>query len=110
MLPPVCDKITMYKHLALPFGFYLPVTLVVEKTTACETLAVERTAAQAQREGEAQLLHRLHALMAEEGSVETTRFAASRQGDYLLVTLSAECHEQIGVSVEVAAAAAPGAA
>ena len=41
------------------------------------------------------------ALLTEGGTVTSTRFSTARQGDVLLVTLTAECAEQIGVSVEV---------
>ena len=34
-----------------------------------------------------------------EGEVVSTRFSAARKGDWLLVTLQAECHEQIARQV-----------
>ena len=37
--------------------------------------------------------------MTEDGSVTDTRFASARKGDWLLVTLKAECLEQIGQQV-----------
>ena len=42
-------------------------------------------------------------MLTEGGQVTSTHFSAARQGDTLLVTLNAECAEQIGVSVAVEA-------
>ena len=96
-----CDKITKYKQVTLPFGFRLPVTLEVEKITAYDTAAGTRTVEQARQEGEQTLLHELQAMMEEDGTVESTRFAAVEQDGYLTVTLKAECLEQIGRSVPI---------
>ena len=93
-----CDKITLYKPMTLPFGFRLPVTLAVEKTAVYDTAAVSRPSEQARQEGEQALLHELQSLLEEDGTVESTRFAAAESGGYLTVTLKAECLEQIGRS------------
>ena len=103
MLGASCDKITTNHPLTLPFGLRLPVTLVVETTTSWDTQTAERSAAQARAEGEAQLLRQLDDMLTEGGQVTSTHFSAARQGDTLLVTLNAECAEQIGVSVAVEA-------
>ena len=96
-----CDKITLYKPLTLPFGFRLPVTLAVEKFTTAETAPAQRTVDEARREGEQALLRQLQTLMEEDGTVESTRFAAVEKDGYLTVTLKAECLEQIGRSVPI---------
>ena len=101
MLGASCDKITTNHPLTLPFGLRLPVTLGVETTSSWDTQTAERSAAQARAEGEAQLLRQLDDMLTEGGQVTSTHFSAARQGDTLLVTLSAECAEQIGVSVAV---------
>ena len=98
-----CDKIVTYRPLTLPFGLRLPLTLAVEQVTRWDTRTVERTAAQAKAEGEAQLLAQLDTMLTEGGTVTGTRFSTARQGEYLLVTLAAECSEEIGVSVAVEA-------
>ena len=103
MLGASCDKITTNHPLTLPFGLRLPVTLGVETTSSWDTQTAERSAAQARAEGEAQLLRQLDDMLTEGGQVTSTHFSAARQGDTLLVTLSAECAEQIGVSVAVEA-------
>ena len=96
-----CDKITLYKPLTLPFGFRLPLTLAVEKTAGNDPTAPERTAEQARQEGEQSLLRELQTLLAQDGTVTSTRFAAVEKNGYLTVTLKAECLEQIGQSVPI---------
>ena len=97
--PADCDKIIRYKAWTLPGGFRLPVTTVTERWMPCDPASAERSKDQAQQEGEELLLRQLEQDMGEDGSITETRFASARQGDYLLVTLKAECLEQIGVSV-----------
>ena len=101
MLGAGCDKIVTYHPLTLPFGLRLPLTLAVETTTAYDTQSADRTAAQARAEGEAQLLRQLDDMLTEGGTVTSTRFSTAQQGDTLLVTLVAECYEEISVSVAV---------
>ena len=96
-----CDKITLYKPLTLPFGFRLPVTLAVEKLTAYAAAEALRSAEEARQEGEQALLHELQTLLEEDGTVESTRFAAVEKDGCLTVTLKAECLEQIGRSVPI---------
>ena len=94
-----CDKITQYYPLTLPGGFRLPITLVTERTVRYSTTEAERTEAQARSEGETTLLQLLEQQMTEGGTVQQTKFSTARQGSYLLVTLKAECLEQIGEQV-----------
>lgn len=99
MLEANCDKIIQYEPMTLPGGFRLPVTLVKEQIVSSTTQPVQRSVSDARAEGEAALLELLTQQMTEDGSVTETRFAAAQQGDYLLVTLRAECLEQIGQQV-----------
>ena len=99
MLPADCGKILHYGAVCLPGGFRLPLTVVTEKTVRYQTQRTERTEAEARAEGEAALLTLLETQMTEDGSVTDTRFASARKGDWLLVTLKAECLEQIGQQV-----------
>ena len=94
-----CDKITTYSPWVLPGGLRLPVTLVTERWTAHDTAEGERAVELARQEGEELLVHQLTEQLGEDGTITETRFASARQGDYLLVTMKAECLEQIGVSV-----------
>ena len=99
MLGPDCDKILHYGAVCLPGGFRLPITVVTERTVRCTTAVTQRTEEEAQAEGEAQLLQLLESQMTEDGTVTATQFSTARKGNYLLVTLWAECHEQIGQQV-----------
>jgi similar to stage IV sporulation protein len=94
-----CDKITRYKAWTLPGGIRLPVTLVTERLIHRDVSERRRSEAEARREGEELLLDLLDRQLDEDADVTQTRFAAARQGDYLLVTLKAECLEQIGRTV-----------
>ena len=96
-----CDRIIQYKSVVLPFGLHLPITLRVEKTAIGEVSSVSRSVAQARQEGEQALLHNLQTLLSEDGAVVTTRFSATEKNGYLIVTLQAECLEQIGKSVPI---------
>lgn len=99
MLQPDCGKIIHYGAVCLPGGFRLPVTVVKEQTVRYASGVTERREADARAEGEAVLRNLLEKQMTENGTVTATRFSAARKGDYLLVTLWAECHEQIAQEV-----------
>ncbi len=99
MLPADCGKILHYGAVCLPGGFRLPMTVVTEKTVRYQVQETERTEAETRAEGEAALLALLETQMTEDGTVVDTRFASARKGDWLLVTLKAECLEQIGRQV-----------
>ena len=59
----------------------------------------ERSPEEARAEGEAQLMAQLRTALAQrDGNLLHHRFDAMRQGTRLVVTLHAECEEQIGVS------------
>ena len=99
MTGPDCDKMTVYHQARLPFGLTLPVTLVTERTVRCAAGEAERPMADARAEGETQLMAQLEAAMApSQGQLLDHSFDAVRQGKWLVVTLRAECEEQIGVS------------
>ena len=110
MLGSGCDKIVTYHPVTLPFGLRLPLTLVTEEITVRTAQAAERTEAQAKAEGQAQLLAQLEQMLTENGQVVSTTFSTRRQGEMLVVTLTAECEEEIGVSVAVAVGSDPSAA
>jgi similar to stage IV sporulation protein len=99
MLGADCGKITHYGAVCLPGGFRLPITVVREQTVRYDACVTERREAEARAEGEATLLQLLESRMTEDGTVTSTRFSSARKGNYLLVTLRAECHEQIAQQV-----------
>ena len=99
MTGPDCDKMTLYHQARLPFGLTLPVTLVTERTVRYAAGETERSLEEARAEGEAQLMAQLRTALAQrDGNLLHYRFDAMRQGTRLVVTLHAECEEQIGVS------------
>lgn len=99
MTGPDCDKMTLYHQARLPFGLTLPVTLVTERTVRYAAGETERSLEEARAEGEAQLMAQLRTALAQrDGNLLHHRFDAMRQGTRLVVTLHAECEEQIGVS------------
>lgn len=94
-----CDKIIQYEPLTLPGGFRLPITLVKEKIIHYTGETAAESTVEAQREGEQALLQLLEQQLDGRGSVEESRFSAAEKNGYLLVSLAAECHEQIGRQV-----------
>lgn len=99
MTGPDCDKMTVYHQARLPFGLTLPVTLVTERTVRYAAGEAERPMADARAEGETQLMTQLEEALAQsQGQLLDHSFDAVRQGKRLVVTLRAECEEQIGVS------------
>lgn len=94
-----CDKISKNMPISLPFGFRLPITLQTETYLRYDTAEAERTRESALAEAEAALVARLAAEMAESGTVVSTRFSSAERDGYLVVTLRAECLEDIGVNV-----------
>ena len=99
MTGPDCDKMTLYHQARLPFGLTLPVKLAVERTVRHAVEEAERPIADARAEAEEQLMRQLLAALEDSGGdLLQSRFDAVRQGERLVVTLHAECEEQIGVS------------
>ena len=94
------DKITNRTQWSL-FGLPLPVTAVVETYRFYETASAEISAAQAEARGEEILTEYLHTLVDPYGTVSSTLCTSRQTADGLLVTLSAECVEQIGQTVPI---------
>ena len=97
-----CDKIKNQTPWSL-FGIVsLPVTWEKETYLPYETAVAARSRAEAEEIGAAVLKAQLDTLLGKDGSVTSERLASAVQGDTLLVTLSAECKEQIGREVPIA--------
>ena len=92
-----CDKIIRYRGVQLPFGLRLPVTLVTETVAGRAVYDGERPEDEARAEGQKQLEAQLAQTIGDDGRVLKADVSARRQGAYLMVTLRAECEEQIGV-------------
>lgn len=95
------DKIISRKQWALPGGFVLPVTWVTETRTPCAAAVVKRTREEAEAIGRTALERALRAQLGADGEVVSQRVASSARDGWLLVTLSAECREQIGEVVPI---------
>ncbi|MDD3347793.1 sporulation protein YqfD [Oscillibacter sp.] len=94
------DKITTRYPCRL-LGLSLPLTLERETWRFYETAAAERSDERGKATAEAALTAYLHSLVDPYGTVRSTLCTTRRKGDTLLVTLTAECEEQIGESVPI---------
>ena len=94
-----CDKIVHTKAWTLPGGFRLPVTWVWERTARYDAVSRDRDLAAARREGEEAARRLLEQELPEDSRVVSTRFTTARHSGWLLVTLQAECVEEIGRQV-----------
>lgn len=95
-----CDKIVNREKLKLPGNIPLPLTLVGEERRFYTLAEAERSEEEALGLADAVLTARLEASM-EEGRVLRRELKSRTEGDTLLVTLTAECEEQIGKLVEI---------
>ena len=97
-----CDKIKNKTQWTLFGLFALPVTWETETLLPYELEIAARSRADAEAQGKDVLETYLAALLGETGSVTQRRFSTAVEGDTLVVTLSAECEEQIGKEVPIA--------
>ena len=97
-----CDKIKNQTQWTLFGLFALPVTWETETLLPYELEIAARSRADAEAQGKDVLETYLAALLGETGSVTHRRFSTAVEGDTLVVTLSAECEEQIGKEVPIA--------
>ena len=97
-----CDKIKNQTQWTLFGLFALPVTWETETLLPYELEVTPRSRADAEAQGKDVLETYLAALLGEIGSVTQRRFSTAVEGDTLVVTLSAECEEQIGKEVPIA--------
>lgn len=97
-----CDKIKNQTQWTLFGLFALPVTWETETLLPYELEVTPRSRADAESQGKDMLETYLAALLGETGSVTQRRFSTAVEGDTLVVTLSAECEEQIGKEVPIA--------
>lgn len=97
-----CDKIKNQTQWTLFGLFALPVTWETETLLPYELEVTPRSRTDAEVQGKDVLETYLAALLGEAGSVTQRRFSTAVEGDTLVVTLSAECEEQIGKEVPIA--------
>lgn len=94
------DKITN-RHPWSLLDIPLPVTLVTETWRFYETVPTPQTPAQTEKTAEAILTAQLREMVEPYGEVKSTLCSSRRKGDTLLVTLSAECLEEIGETAPI---------
>ena len=94
------DKITERTRWSL-LGVPLPVTSVTETYRFYETVPAEIPAARAEVQGEAILTDYLHTLVDPYGQVRSVLCSSRSADGGVLVTLRAECEEQIGETVPI---------
>ena len=95
-----CDKIINWDQWELPGGLVLPVTVVTETLREYTLTETRRSQAEAETLGALVLDRELDALL-EDGELLSRQVNSQVEGDTLLVTLTAECREEIGEFVEI---------
>ncbi|MBD5149676.1 MAG: sporulation protein YqfD [Oscillibacter sp.] len=100
ILGDTCDKITTWDEWELPGGVALPVTMVTEKLRTYEITERERSREEALALADTVLTARLDGYV-EEGEVLSRELTGEVADGCLVVTLSAECEEQVGRLVEI---------
>ncbi len=93
------DKISETWTATLPDDSTLPISIGADTFRQYETVpaTINQSAAQAMIEGE--LTATLMELIDEDGQVEAMSFSAKEENGMLVVTLTAECYEEIGLFV-----------
>ena len=95
------DKIIENRSLSLPGVGLLPVTLTREVLREYQPAAATIDPAAAEKLLRSRLEERLNTRMADhQGQVIRTDFASAQEDGLLTVTLTAECSEQIGTTLE----------
>lgn len=90
-----CDKINQIRPLSI-FGIPLPLRVETETYRLFERVEVERKPETAERQTGEVLRAYLERLVEPYGTISSTLVSSRRRGDVLLVTLKAECREEIG--------------
>lgn len=95
------DKIKQTKPLTLFGAVRLPAVWERETLRRCGTERATRTHKEAEAMGKETLHRYLLTQIGEGGSVTQEQFSSAVQGDRLIVTLRAECEEQLGRVVPI---------
>ncbi|MCI9445482.1 MAG: sporulation protein YqfD [Oscillospiraceae bacterium] len=99
ILGDTCDKITNWSKWELPGGVALPVTMVTETLRPYEVTEQQRSRQEALALAEEALDARLAGYL-DEGEILSREVSSEVVDGDLVVTLSAECEEQIGKFVD----------
>lgn len=95
ILGDTCDKISSWDKWELPGGVALPVTMVTERLRPYAVTERRRSREEALALAETVLDQRLAGYL-DEGEVLSREISSEERDGCLVVTLSAECREQIG--------------
>lgn len=95
-----CDKMISWNQCRLPGDIPLPLTLIRESEQSYTLKETRRSRDEALAVADAILTARLEESM-DGGSVLSRELSAETENDTLLVTLTAECEEQIGKFVDI---------
>ena len=93
-----CDKISFEYAFSVPGVFTLPFSLVCERVQPYETQEISVSQEQARAALEQALKQALQARIGEDGEIVSAAFTAAERDGVLIVTLRAECEQEIGVS------------
>lgn len=94
------DKI-INRYPCTLLGIPLPVTLVAEEYRFYESVSTEQTAFAAEKRAEQILTEYLQELVKPYGVIRSTLCASRQKEDALVVTLTAECEEEIGEAIPI---------
>lgn len=92
-----CDKISFEYAFSIPGVFTLPFSLVRERVQPFETQEISISQEEARAALEQALLQQLDARIGADGEIVSTAFTATERDGVLIVTLRAECEQEIGV-------------
>lgn len=93
-----CDKINFKYAFSIPGVFTLPVSLVHEQVQPYETQEIPVPPEEARAALEQALTQQLQARIGADGEIVSAAFTATERDGALIVTLRAECEQEIGVS------------
>lgn len=93
-----CDKINFEYAFSIPGVFTLPVSLVRERVQPYETQEIPVPQEEARAALEQTLTQQLQARIGADGEIVSAAFTATERDGMLIVTLRAECEQEIGVA------------
>lgn len=93
-----CDKINFEYAFSIPGVFTLPFSLVREQVQPFETQEISVSQEEARAALEQTLTQQLQSRIGADGEIISTAFTATERDGVLIVTLRAECEQEIGVA------------
>lgn len=93
-----CDKINFEYTFSIPGVFTLPFSLAREQVQPFETQEISVPPEEARAALEQALMQQLQLRIGEDGEIVSSAFTATARDGVLIVTLRAECEQEIGVA------------